>query len=214
MATIDYNEPETPIADGEPLQQLPDAVRFWFSVAAIVVLIVCAVLMGAYIRDPKNFAAPSELQLGTLLLASFMTLLVTLVPWHKLGLRIRKVGAVEFERVVSTQAAAYAEDFAEMRVRIDELERQLRGVDDISTISESFATPTLRPLVIKFLTDYQPTAYSVLRMREWGGRQPGFEKFKDYDLGMIRHVLQSLVAEGAVATRVSRLGNTLYKFAD
>lgn len=115
---------------------------------------------------------------------------------------------------MNTQATAFAEEFAELRVRIDELEGKLRGVDEISPISESLATPTLRPLVTEFLEKFQPTPYSPLRIQEWGGRQQGFERLKDYDLAMIRHVLQSLVAEGAVATRVSRLGNTLYKVAD
>ena len=214
MSKIDDNDAETPIADGESLQQLPGAVRFWFSLAAIAALIVCSILMAAYIRDPQNFAAPSELQLGTLILIGFATLFLTLVPRHKLGLRIRKVGAIEFERVVNTQATAFAEEFTELRVRVDELEGKLRGVDEISPISESLATPVLRPLIIEFLNKFEPTPYSALRIRDWGGRQQGFEQLKNYDLAMIRHVLQSLVAEGRAATRVSQLGNTLYKMAD
>ena len=115
---------------------------------------------------------------------------------------------------MNTQATAFAEEFTELCVRVDELEGKLRGVDEISPISESLTTPVLRPLVIEFLNKFEPTPYSALRIREWGGRQQGFEQLKDYDLAMIRHVLQSLVAEGKAATRVSQLGNTLYKMAD
>ncbi len=55
------DDPEIPISEGEPLQQLPGRVRFWFSLAAIAVLIFCSILMAAYIRDPQNSASPSEL---------------------------------------------------------------------------------------------------------------------------------------------------------
>lgn len=214
MNEITRVEEEVPIAEGEPLQGLPSWARVTFTVLATGVLVMCAILILAYIRDPQNVASPKELQLSTVILSSLSILFLALVPWHKLGLRIRKIGAIEFETVVNAQAREHAEEFAELRVRIDELEEKVRGSDDVSPLTEHFALPTLRPLVLDFLSKFQPTAYSPLRIRDWGARQQGFEHLKDYEVGMIRRAMQSLVAEGKVATRVSRLGNTLYKVAD
>ncbi len=202
------------ISEGEPIQGLPRWVQVVIGLSATTVLCVSVFLMWKYIDDPKSYASPKELQLSNLLIFSLSVLLFILVPWGKLGIRIRKIGSVEFDRVVSGQAREHAEEFAELRARIEELEGRVRGMDEVATISETFATPELRPLILKFLNDFQPNAYSPLRIKKWGSRQPGFEKLADYSQGLIRTVLQGLVAEGRVATRVSKLGNTLYKIAD
>ncbi len=208
------NSQESLISEGERVVGLPPWVRCVLALSAIAVLGAAITLMWAYIQDPENSASPQALQLGNLVLAAFAVLILALVPWHKLGLRIRKIGAIEFDRVVSTQAKEYAEEFSEQRARIVELERLVHGMDEISGLSKHFASQTLRPLVLDFLNRFQPTAFSPLRIRQWGSRQSGFESLGDYEQGMIRRVLQDLVAEGLVATRVSRLGNTLFKVAD
>jgi len=212
--TITDNDHEPLISDGVSLLRLPMPVRWLLALAALLVLSVSAMLMWSYIQNPQYRASPQELQLGNLILAAFAILILAIVPWYKLGLRIRKIGALEFDRVVSTQANEYAEEFSELRTRIVELEAMVQGLDEISETSKYFAAQTLRPLVSDFLKAFQPTAYSPLRIREWGSRQSGFEHLADFEQGMIRRVLQDLVAEGQVATRVSQLGNTLYKAID
>lgn len=202
------------ISEGEPIQGLPRWVQVVIGLSATAVLCVSIFLMWKYIGDPTSYASPKELQLSNLLIFSLSVLLFILVPWDKLGIRIRKIGSVEFDRVVSGQAREHAEEFAELRARIEELEGKVRGMDEGATITESFATQELRPLILKFLTDFQPNAYSPLRINKWGARQPGYEKLAYYRQGLIRTVLQGLVAEGRVATKVSRLGNTLYKIVD
>jgi hypothetical protein len=87
-------------------------------------------------------------------------------------------------------------------------------LDNLSTIKKGLVSPELEPLILKFLEEFEPIAYSPLKISKWGARQPGFEKLAEYKQGEIRTVLQNLVAEGRVATRVSRLGNTLYKTSD
>ena len=214
MNNTNEDDREIPISEGEPIQGLPGWVRLVFAVLAILLLLTCTVLIAAYVKNPATIPSPRELQLNTLIIAGLAILFLALVPWHKLGLRIRKIGAIEFERVVNTQASEHAVEFAELRVRIDELEEKMRGVDEISPISEAMAVPTLRPLLLDFLDKHQPTPYSPLRIREWGSRQQEFEQLKDYEVALIRRMLQALVAEGKVATRVSKLGNTLYKVVD
>ena len=119
MNVFSRGEEEAPIGEGEPVQGLPGWVRVAFSVLAVGVLVMCAILIFAYIKDPQNVASPKDLQLSTVILASLAILFLALVPWHKLGLRIRKVGAIEFETVVNAQAREHAEEFAELRARIE-----------------------------------------------------------------------------------------------
>ena len=107
-----------------------------------------------------------------------------------------------------------AEEFAEMRSRIEELENKVRSMDETSKITESLASHKLRPLLQEFLNKYRPIAYSPLRIKEWGAKQQGYNEFANFSQGEIRRVLQGMVAEGNVVTRVSSLGNTLYKMAD
>lgn len=212
--TTTNEDREALISEGEPLAGLPGCLRWALGVGAAVVLAVCGWLMWDYVQDPRQSASPQDLQLGNVMIAALAILVLAVVPWQKLGLRIRKIGAIEFDRVVSTQANEYAEEFSEQRTRIVELEKMVHALDDTSETSKYFAAQNLRPLVIEFLNAFQPTAYSPRRIREWGARQRGFERLKDYEQGMIRRILQDLVAEGRLATRVSRLGNTLYKVID
>jgi hypothetical protein len=72
----------------------------------------------------------------------------------------------------------------------------------------------LTPLLTRFLDEHRPKAFSALRIRDWGSRQPGYEKLTHVKLSAIRRILQKLVSEGRAATRVSRMGSTLYKVLD
>lgn len=210
----EYERNEEPISHGEPISGLPGWVKGVVGLAALLVLSASLFLIWKYLSAPNEFASPKELQLTNLIMFSFAVLILVLVPWQKLGIRIRKIGSVEFERVVSAQAKEHVEEFAELRARIEELEGKVRGLDEVAPLSENFTAQELRPLILKFLDEHQPLAYSPLRIYKWGARQPGFEEFGKYSQGAIRTVLQNLVLEGKASTRVSRLGNTLYTIVD
>jgi hypothetical protein len=201
------------ISEGEPIRGMPLWVRLVIGTLATIV-VVSVVLMWRYAGEPTKYASPKELQLSNLLIFGLSILFVLLVPWERLGIRIRKIGSVEFDRVISGQAREHAEEFAELLARIEELEGKVRGMDESASVTESFTTQELRPLLLQFLNAYHPNAYSPVRINKWGARQAGFEKLANFSQGAIRKVLQDMVAEGKVATRVSRLGNTLYKIAD
>jgi hypothetical protein len=155
-----------------------------------------------------------ELQLGALTAISFSVLIVVILPLEQMGIRVRKIGAVEFEQVVRGQAREHAEDFVELQTRIAELEGRVQGLDETASLMEGFTAQELRPLLLKFLGEFQPRAFSPVKIHKWGARQEGFEKLAQYTQGQIRRVLQGLLSEGEVATRVSKLGNTLYKVPD
>lgn len=202
------------ISDDEEIQGLPGCIRVVIGLVACGVLAVSVFLMWKYVDDPQNFASPSELQLGNLVIFSLSVLALVLIPWASLGLRIRKIGAVEFDRVVSGQAKEHIEEFAEVRSRIEELEVSMRHSNEMATITEGLVAQELHPLLLKFLKETWPKAFSPLRIKKWGTHQPGYENLAQYSQAEIRISLQDMVSEERVVTRVSRLGNTLYKLAD
>ena len=108
----------------------------------------------------------------------------------------------------------HVEEFAELRARLEELETRVRGQDSVGPIAEHLAQVNLAPLLIQFLEEFRPKAFSPLKIHRWGGRQHGYEKLATYTKGATRSVLQDLVSSGKVAVRVSRLGNTLYRIAE
>lgn len=210
----DFESNEELISEGEPIQGLPKWIKIITASICIIILSTSVFLMWKYVEAPQQYASPKELQLVNLIIFSLSILILVLVPWNKMGIRIRKIGTVEFDRVVSGQARENAEEFAELRARIEELEGRTDGMDEINSITEHFSGIELRPLLLKFLKSYEPKAYSPLKIYKWGSRQSGFEKLSNHSQGMIRKILQNLVVDGEVSTRVSRLGNTLYKIKD
>lgn len=205
---------EEPLIENGSTFELPVWFRWATSTLALALIVPSTIFIIRYSLDPERFVSPSDLGVVQLILSGTLLLLFAMAPWKTLGLRIRKVGFLEFDRVISGQAAEHAQEMAELRTRIDEMESTVRGLNEIASITESFEDAELVPLLTKFLKQHRPTAYSPLRIRDWGSRQPGYEKLADAKLTSIRRVLQKLVAEGKVVTRVSRMGSTLYKIED
>jgi hypothetical protein len=203
----------------EPLDQasqsfaIPLPFKMLATAIALCLIAFPATFIVLYARFPKEYVSPATLGLVPLMLAGTAILLFSLAPWRALGLQIRKVGFLEFERVVNGQAAETAGEFAELRAHIEELEQTSRRLDSMAPIAEHFEDMELVPLLIKFLQAFQPTAYSPLRIREWGSRQPGYERLKQASLTSLRRLLKKLVANGQATTTVSRAGNTLYRYS-
>lgn len=205
---------EEPLVVENGAFEVPTWFRWVASAVALMLIVPSTVFIVRYSLSPAQFVSPKELGVIQMILAGTVILLFALAPWKALGLRLRKVGFLEFERVVSGQAAEHAQELTELRTRLDEMEVKVRGIDEIAPISEHLEDVDLRPLLNKFLEQHRPTAFSPLRIRDWGSRQQGYEKLANAKLASIRRVLQKLVSEGRAATRVSRMGNTLYKVAD
>lgn len=210
----DYAKGDEPLGEDESGFEIP----VWFKVlsasVSFALIAFPTIFLIRYSVRPEHFVSPVELGLVPLILCGAATLLFVLAPWKALGLRVRKVGFLEFERVVNAQATEHAQEFTELRTRIDELETRVRGLDDIASISENFEDLELRPLILRFLIDYGPNPFSPLRIRDWGGKQPGFEKLGQTRISTVRRILKALVSSGQASTRISRMGNTLYKVAD
>jgi hypothetical protein len=207
-------------SEEETIEGSSDAfeIPWWFRLLSVFVSLMLIVLPVAYIirysAQPERYTPPEGLGLVPLIVAGASILLIALAPWRAFGLRIRKVGFLEFERVVNAQATEHAQEFTELRTRLDELEAKQRGMDEIARIGESFEDSEVQPILVRFIEQHAPTAFSPLRVRDWGGRQPGFERLGKLPVSSIRRILKALVAQGRAATRISKMGNTLYKVAD
>ena len=173
-----------------------------------------AVFLCRYWQGLEVSKGAADLGLAQLLIAGTIVMLVALAPWNELRLRLRKVGFIEFETALSNQAREHVKEFAELRARLDEFETRVRAEDSVGPIAEHLAQVDLAPVLIQFLEEFRPKAFSPLKIHRWGGRQRGYEKLATYPQGAIRIVLQELVSNGKVAVRVSRLGNTLYRIAE
>lgn len=206
-------EGDQPLVSGNE----PEIPR-WYRVVAAAIGSALLLLPLAYILrysvNPSRFVSPAALGLGQLILAGAFILLAAITPWRSLGLRIRKVGIFEFERVIRTQAGEHAEELTEIRERLDEVECTARGMDGTSGIADHLEDLDLRPILVKFLAEFRPLAFSPLRIQKWGSLQTGYAKFGTSTVGAIRRVLQRLVSEGKVTTGVSRLGSTLYRISE
>lgn len=203
-----------------PLDRSEVSVPTWLRLAAVafflVLLVLSIFLFAKYLCDPTvEGLAPDKLGLPYLISFSVIGGILFMIPWGRYGLRIKKVGPIEFQEILSTQADEHTKEIVELREQISSL-RNLKseGENYSDTAYGSIAQPPsleLRRLLITFLTEYQHWAFSPIRVQYWGSQQPNFEKLNDFKVDEIRYALQSMVAEGKLETRISKKGNTLYR---
>jgi hypothetical protein len=179
-----------------------------FSIPALFVLL----LLVNYGLRPD--AKPSEFSLGSILIFCLTGLVIVLVPWGTLGLRLKKIGPLEFEQVISTQKKEQSESFAFLQGRIDELKKALEArpsgverVEPLSDLHPSFALPIV---LQKFLRNYPGRFFSPFTIKNWGSKRPGFEEFDSFSKTEISQALLTMLAANQVQTKISKRGNTLY----
>lgn len=198
-------------ATGQSGMTIPGWFRAVVVLLGLGLLVPSVIYIARYTYEPNRFVRPDELDLPLLIVTGALLTLAALTPWRALGLRISKVGFVEFQQVVEAQAKEHTEDFAEILARIEELEQKARGIGGTAAISEHVTEIDIYDLLLKFLKEHSPTAYSPVRIQQWGARQAGYEKLGQYSQGAIRILLHKMVSQGVAATTVSKLGNTLFR---
>lgn len=208
---VNYEKPEAELEDSTTPLKIPTLVKVLVGLISFILIVICLWLFAEYIANPTGSASPKELELTTILLFSIMALIVVLVPWEKLGIRITKIGGIEFKDIVREQATEHAEEISYLEDRIEALEAKVRSTDELAEFSEGFKEPELRKQLIAFLTKYREWAFSPSRIRVWGSKQQGFSALSNFDHIFIRRTLQKLVSEGLLETRISKKGNTLYR---
>ena len=203
--------PEEELESSSNPFEIPISVKIGISFFSLLLIGVCVYLVSKYLCAPKIFASPKDLGLTQIFLFSVAALIIVWVPWQRLGIRITKIGGIEFEKIVAEQASEHAEDLSYLYDRIEALEVGLRRTDEMADITEQFKEPDLRSLLVDFLTKYDTWAFPPSRIRAWGAQQQGFSALSGYEHPFIRSTLQKLVSENILETRVSKKGNTLYR---
>ncbi len=210
-----YQETAHAPKKGVGLSAMPNWLRWSLTVVLFLAIVICLLLYGAYVKDPTHAASPAELGLSGLLIFCVTALAIIHIPWHELGYRIKKVGAVEFEQALNAQVAERAEEIGYLEERIAALESALeRKSIQGSEMFRQMYDPKLRKLLLNFLSANDRVFFSPLRIKEWGSTQPGFESLKNFEVGFIRHILGKMVAERVLETAISKKGNTLYRIAE
>lgn len=206
----DQIEQEEPLSEAPP-SEIGFFVPKWLRVMGALVLggvlFLASCLLVAYFLNREPAWEPAKLDIIDLMVFCFVGLIVCLLPWEHYRLRLRKIGPLEFEQILSTQAEERDAGFHEIRQRLATIE-----ASHSSRIKEKneLANDDLTRLVKSLLAAHK-VAFSPARIAAWGGHQPGFEKLSNYSRDEIRRVLQGMVAKKELETVVSKRGNTLYR---
>ena len=205
-----FEKPEDEMGAISTRFDIPKSLQILVSIFSISVSIVCAICFWKHLEAPQSFPSPRELELNGIFIFSTSVLLVVWVPWSKLGIRISKIGGVEFKDIVQGQASEHVEELSYLEDRIEYLEAKVKANDEFSVFDPQREI-ILRKLLLEFLQKYSEWAFSPSRIRVWGSKQQGFSSLSKYEHPLVRSTLQKLVSEGQLETRVSKKGNTLYR---
>ncbi|EKO3965203.1 hypothetical protein KW482_03530 [Vibrio fluvialis] len=208
---VNFEKPEEELETTTSSFDIPGWLKWSVTVVGAVLVIFTVVYTRKYLGAPKELASPKELGLSGIFLFSVSALFLVWVPWAKLGIRISKIGGIEFKEIVQEQASEHAEELSYLEDRIESLEAQIRKSDEMVSFVENFKEPDLRKLLLEFLTKYKEWAFSPSRIRAWGSKQQGFSALSSYEHPFIRSTLQKMVSENILETRISKKGNTLYR---
>jgi len=206
-----YEEPEEELTDASTPFEIPFWLKIVVSIITLISIVLCICLITQYVYDPKKAASPNDLGLNSIFLFSITSVILVWIPWQRLGIKITKIGGIEFGEIAAKQASEHAEELTYLQGRIESLEENARESDSTLFITEHFKEPELKNLLIRFLTTYSKWAFSPSRIKAWGVQQQGFSELSEYDHPFIRTTLQKMVTENILETRVSKKGNTLFR---
>ncbi|PHS62705.1 MAG: hypothetical protein COB09_14305 [Thalassobium sp.] len=202
---MDYEQEETE-------ELLPPNVRrtgFWASLLFSVALIGYFV---TYVFN-QSIASPKDLGLSSLLLFAVACFLFFAVPWHRLGLSLKKFGPLEFERKLEGQSEEHIKDISALEDKIAQIEAAIQSGSSHQQIGKVPQKPEeieMRDLIIKFLSEYSQWSFSPLRIENWGAERNSYSDLAG-NSALLRRLLRSLVSEGILETTISKKGNTLYR---
>lgn len=210
----DFDQPEEEFKLQSGYLEIPGYLRWPVTLISTAMIIIWAYVSIRHFYSPKIYAAPSELGLGAISLFSLMLVVAIWIPWRRLGIRVTKIGGIEFEEIFSNQATEHSEEISYLEDRIELLELHIRKADESIILTEQFSEPELRDLLIRFLKEHRKWSFSPSRIKIWGQQQKGYSELSSYEVPFIRSILQKLVSERELETRISKKGNTLYRIAD
>lgn len=185
--------------------------KFWFSTTAAISFLLCSTYTIFYILYSETLASPKEIGVTSIMVFSFFGFFLILIPWEKMGLRIKKIGNIEFVEVVKEQSKEHELDMSLIEQRLSELEDKVRKNEPIDGLIETKETSDLEAKLLSFLTINSPTAYSPTRIRFECRNLPNYKTVSRQEVQFIRSTLRKLVSARKLTTTVSAKGNTLYR---
>ncbi|OZB95776.1 hypothetical protein BBP29_19810 [Alteromonas macleodii] len=191
--------------------QIPMWVKLLTSFIGLTLLGFCVGYIWFFLNSEPRLPSPKDLSITSLFIFSISSLIIVWVPWANLGVKITKIGGIEFKDIVEEQASEHAEEISDLIDRIELLESQIRQSDSLISFVEQADEPELRKELLRFLQAYSQWSFSPSRIKAWGSKQAGFTSLGKYETSFIRLTLQKMVAEDILVTRISKKGNTLYR---
>ncbi len=167
-----------------------------------------------------NDVPPNDLSMSSILLISIAGTLFFGIPWHKLGIDLKKFGPLEFERKLEGQSQEHVQAIVDLENRINEMEESIlkqnsseKKMTDEKTSNRENDEKRMQTLLIDFLGEYHKWNFSPARIESYSADK---DKYKDLSKNgsLLRSVLRKLVAQGILSTRISEKGNTLYRIKD
>jgi hypothetical protein len=215
---------------GDEDSALPKRLKITLTIVfGVVALVVFSLII--YYAVTKD-AKPSELNLGTVLVVSLIAIVLILLPWDQLGLRLKKVGFVEFEQVIKTQKKEQIESIVSLQNQINQLNQAFEAAAHVRFPSSGDASKptglsgeaaqesaqgaqgtkidTLIDLIEAFLRRHPRDYFSPPRIRLSVASFDGFQQLGSYSTEDINRALQRMLLLNKVRTKISKKGNTLY----
>ena len=148
--------------------------------------------------------------INNILLYSLVGFIFVNIPYHKLGLVLRKIGPLEFEQAITNQHKENSDVFSVLEKRIWQLENPDKSTADKQFAIINLAKNEIATCLYHFFTKYDSWSFTSSRIAGWGIEQGGFG-CKEASLAEIRFVLQQMLSADLVKTRMSKGGNVMYK---
>lgn len=186
-------------------------LKYPFIIILLIIVLFSVVIYWQYIKCPNSAAKPEELGLSGIFLFCLTALFVILLPWKKLGVRIKKIGIFEFEQIVAEQVSEQSEVINYLEERIDKIEDIIRSIPTAETLQQVSEEPQISQLIKSFFENNPRIPMSALKIRQISSSQEKFKRLSRCNPGFMRYVLRKLVDEGFLATKISKKGNTLYQ---
>ena len=181
--------------------------------AVLVIGILIAVLM--HMKDKIAYPKPVDIEAGLLFGIGIVLMILFNLPWRKI-----RIGEVEIERAIEEQTIGYAEKVEELKKVIEELEGSFAKMEEVPKAAKDQIESAKEwkvqeerdeELLYQFLKKWPTWGFTATRIRNWGGRQAGFEGLARLSVPNIRTLAASLLSQGKVRTRLSSSGSVLYQ---
>lgn len=197
-------------SDLQAKQEIDRWLRITFTIFGILLIILAIVF---YIRFLQGDISTSskDFEVNFLLGLGIVQVLIVNFPWSKIS-----IGGIEIEKTITVQEQELVQEIDSLQEKINELvsSRGIHFVDAETTEIAKFQDNKEKnsKLLFDFLSKWNTWGFTASRIKNWGGKQKGFEELAQLSNTDIRQLAIKLSGEDKVISRISNNGNILYQF--